>query len=255
MAKKTTRPLEVTATLVDGRINSHDGIIMLDSILYHAWFLKNAPEVFEGGGIPSLDELRNTPTKNLPNGFVRRGDNLFMCVGLPITKREDGIYHASMGVYKQVSENIEYWNKRPDFFSADKMEHLDQEKGVLSDSMGAYRAYRTPNLIRTVKDRVITFYCHGTGDKVFDLLSTIPAVGKKPSVGWGIVEKWEVKEIEEDYSFMHPIHGLMRPIPVDNIQLEGYSIMDYAIKPPYYKIVNRRRCYIPNVEDMYGRGL
>jgi hypothetical protein len=41
-------PLKITATLLDGRLNSANGIIMLDSILYHAWFIKYAPQVLGG---------------------------------------------------------------------------------------------------------------------------------------------------------------------------------------------------------------
>ena len=48
MSKPKCTPLKITAILEDGRLNSADGIIMLDAILYHAWFLKFAPQVLEG---------------------------------------------------------------------------------------------------------------------------------------------------------------------------------------------------------------
>ena len=54
MAKKPTVPIKVVAELEDGRINSADGIIMLDAILYHAWFWAHAPHVLEGRGGDSV---------------------------------------------------------------------------------------------------------------------------------------------------------------------------------------------------------
>lgn len=224
MAKKPARPLKVTAKLIDGRINSADGIIMLDSILYHAWFLKHHPEVLEHGI------------------WMTHGDGY---IGLPLRQLPGNRWAASKGVYNQTAEKIEHWNKRPDFFTADKMKYLDVGKGLISSKVGAYRAYRTPNLIRTIKDGIIDFYCVGHAMEIMELLSLIPAIGKKPSMGWGIVEKWETEEIDEDYSYMHPTHGLMRPTPVDETELSGYPIMDYAVKPPYWKQCNKRRCYVP----------
>ncbi len=46
----------------------------------------------------------------------------------------------------------------------------------------------------------------------------------------------------------------MRPVEVGSIEettrdLSGYPIMDYATKPPYWKELNFRRCYVP-VKDV-----
>lgn len=226
MAKKPTKPLKVTAKLQDGRINSIDGIIMFDAILYHAWFLKHHPEVFETGK------------------WMEHGSGY---IGLPLRQLGGNRWAASLGIYEQISENVEYWNKRPDFFNPDKLDYLDLDKGLISDSVGKFRAYRVPNTIRTIRDGLVTFFCMGHKDEIEDLLSHIPAVGKKPAAGWGTVENWEIEETEEDYSLMHPEYGLMRPTPIDDIVLTGYAIGDYAVKPPYWKAQNKRRCYIPNV--------
>lgn len=225
MAKGKTKPLKVTAKLIDGRINSADGIIMFDGVLYHAWFLKYHPEVFETGQ------------------WMEHGSGY---VGLPLRQLPGNRWAASRGVYKQLAEKIEHWNKRPDFFAPDKIDFLDMDKGLISDSVGGYRAYRTPNVIRVIKDGIIDFYCMGHKDDILDLLSYIPAVGKKPSMGWGIVAEWTAEEIDEDYSLMHPECGLMRPTPVEEIELDGYPMMDYSVKPPYWKQGNKRRCYIPD---------
>lgn len=228
MAKNPTSPIKVTAHLADGRLNSADGIVMLDSILYHAWFWKNKPEVLEGLGSEEY------------NGYT----------GLPLRQLPGNRWAASRGVYEEIGQTVEHINKRPNFFNADKLDRLDMDSGIISDSVGLYRAYRMPNVIRTVKDGIITFWAMGHRDEVQALLGCIPAVGKKYAAGYGIVDRWVVEDCEDDYSLWHQEHGLMRPVEVDNaeakdLDLTGYPVMQHAVKPPYWKAKNMRLCYVP----------
>lgn len=221
-------PIKVTAHLLDGRLNSANGIVMLDSILYHAWFRKYFPEIFQGTG--------NAEYK----GYI----------GLPLRQLPGNRYAASKGVYTEIAQTVEHINKRPNFFNADKMDKLDMEKGIISDSVGLYRAYRIPNVIRSVKDGLITFWAMGNRDKVQKLLDIMPAIGKKYAAGYGLVDHWTVEDCEEDYSLWHPEYGLMRPVEVDSeeassLDLTGYPVMKYGIKPPYWKDKNLRLCYVP----------
>lgn len=230
MAKSPTKPLEITAYLKDGRLVSTDGILMFDSILYHAWFYKHAPHVLRGEGANTFDGYINLPLRALPGN--RRA--------------------ASRGVYEEISKHIEYYNKRPDFFASDKIGFLDQSKGIIDDSAGKFRAYRNPVVVRTIKDAVIKFYVMGHANEIANMLGSMPAVGKKPSMGWGIVDKFEIREIAEDYSLYHPKHGLMRPVPIEEagsceFDLSHYPIMNYGVKPPYWKPVNFKPCYVPIV--------
>ena len=224
MPKSKCVPLKVTAHLVDGRFSSTDGIVMLDSILYHAWFIKHAPHVLEGVYKP--EQI----------GYV----------GLPLVHLEDNRWAASKAVYQEIDKIVEHYNKRPDFFAGDKLDYLDMDKGIISDSVGLYRAYRNPQLIRTVKDGILTFYAVGKKDKIEELLSLMIGVGKKTAMGFGIVDRWDVEEIEEDYTTEHPEYGLMRPIEVEKSEkVYDYPIMQYAVKPPYWKPKNMRLCYVP----------
>ncbi len=228
MAKKPTSPIKVTAHLADGRLNSADGIVMLDSILYHAWFWKHKPEVLQGMGTVEYDGYTGLPLRQLPGNR----------------------WAASRGIYEEIGQAVEHINKRPNFFNADKISRLDMEKGLISDSVGQYRAYRIPNVIRTIKDGKITFWAMGHADEVKALLDCIPAVGKKYAAGYGIVADWAVEECEEDYSLWHPEYGLMRTVELGSPELqtlclEGYPIMQYGIKPPYWKTKNLRLCYVP----------
>lgn len=225
MAKKPTSPIMVTAHLPDGRINSADGLIMLDAILYHAWFYAHAPHVLDGLG-----------------GDRVPGDGY---IGLPLRQLPGNRWAASRGVYRQTAQEIEHWNKRPNFFSADKADFLANQSGQISSSVGQYRAYRMPQVIRHIADGVITFYAVGHAEEVQSLLNAIPGIGKKNAMGWGVVDRWEVMECDEDYTTYHPEYGLMRPMPVEEIDTDGYPIMEYAVRPPYWKQCNMKLCYVP----------
>lgn len=229
MAKKPTVPIKIVAELEDGRINSADGIIMLDAILYHAWFWAHAPHVLEGRGGDSVP-----------------GDGY---IGLPLRQDSGNRWFASRAVYDQDGVTVEYWNKRPNFFSADAQRHLRTQTGVISSSVGLNRAYRMPQVIRHVRDGRLTFWAMGHADEVLALLRKIPAVGKKAAMGWGAVRSWSVEECDEDYSTYHPQYGLMRPMPVQgHMGLDGYPVMEYGVRPPYWKDTNRMLCYVPVVE-------
>lgn len=219
--KSTTEPFRVVCKLLDGRVNSADGLFFLDSILYHAWFLKYAPKVITG-------ELHDDE----PKGF-----------GLPLRQLPGYRYAASVGFYKEHDVRIEYWNKRPDW---ERWEGYLDGGGKFTTGSGTMRAYRTPQIIRTVGD--IEFYGYGTIKKVKELLSYIPAIGKKPAAGWGIVKEWIVEPWPEDWSTWSDKYGLMRPIPVgEDIghDLSGYIVRDCAIRPPAWKACNQTPCYIP----------
>lgn len=225
--RSTTEPFKVTCELVDGRINSADGLVFLDAILYHAWFAKHAPKVLQGIYSP-----------NPPPYF-----------GLPLRQLARNRYAASCGFYKQDSLDIEYWVKRPNFADADKIDYFDAGKASkINTASGAERAYRTPNVIRLTGP--ITFYGYGTIDKVKDLLSYIVAVGKKPAMGWGAIKGWEVEPVAEDWSTWSPEYGLMRPMPVDEYDRDDkgrYKIQQCALRPPSWKTANQAICYVPEV--------
>lgn len=228
MSKKTTEPFKVTCKLLDGCINSISGLLYLDAILYHGWFLKYAPEVIYGTQKQSSEKTKN------------------MKFGLPLTQLSDTRYAASCGFYKQYSQNIKYWNKRSDFTDGRDSYYLE-DRGKVNIKTGTLKAYHFPQVIRTISE--IEFYGIGTIEKIKDLLSYIPAVGKKPSAGWGMVKEWVVEPFPEDWS-TEGKYGLMRPMPVDEYELKedrNYQIMDSPIHPPYWKAINTKLCYIPKV--------
>jgi len=223
--RSETEPFKVTCRLLDGRVNSADGLFFLDGILYHAWFLKYAPKVLTG------------EQKEEATGYY----------GLPLRQLPNNRYAASVGFYKDYGTHIEYWNKRPDW---DKDIKYLEGGGKITTSTGTMRAYRMPQVIHTVSD--IEFYGYGTIDKVRELLSYIPAVGKKPAAGWGAVRDWIVEPWPEDWSTWSDKYGLMRPLPVGEDaghDLSGYVIRDCAIRPPAWKACNQVTCYMPRCAE------
>lgn len=222
MAKPKCVPLKVTCDLRDGTFASADGIIMLDAILYHAWFMRHMPGVLEG----TID----------PPTTLR--------VGLPLRQEPHNTWAASAGQYNQIAITQVYIHKRPDFFNPDYTDNLALDKGIISDSVGQYRAWSIPLLVRTI-DGPITFYAVGHADEVQGLLDLIPSIGKKGAAGYGAVRKWTVEEIEEDYSMLK--NGvLMRPVPLaDASEILSPRVQMYGYKPPYWKPCNQALCYVP----------
>lgn len=224
--KSKVEPLKITARLSDHRINSATGLLFLDCILYHAWFAKYEPKVFQG---------------------LLSHEKTDMNFGLPLRQlqTESGIrYAASCGFYEQYGFQIEHWNKRPDF-TGRNAKYLDGG-GKIDTTCGELKAYHFPQVIRTVSD--IEFYAMGTADKVRDLLAYIPAVGKKNAAGWGNVSEWIVEGFAEDWT-TDGKYGLMRPMPVSEYDANGraYTIGECAIRPPAWKACNHTLCYIPKV--------
>ena len=223
-----TEPFKVTCRLLDGRINTTDGLIFFDAILYHAWFLKNAPQAIYGM-IP------------------QKGDYKHLNFGLPLRRIDNKRYSASVGFFKQYDQYVEYWNKRADF-----LQFLDfhNENKRIDVSKGEYKNYRVPQVIKVVGD--IEFYGYGTISKIKELLEYIPAIGKKPGEGWGIVKEWVVEPFEEDWSYYSDKYGIMRPIPIDEYKANAednrqYTVRQCSVLPPSWKQCNQRLCYVPEV--------
>lgn len=228
MAKCTTEPLEIICRLKDGCVATADGIIMFDAILYHAWFLKYEPEVLTG----EKDERDIRHDMGLPLRHIDCDGGFF--------------YSASKGIFEETGEELQFINKRPDFFGSGKIDYLNAEKGIISDSVGEFRAHRVPLLIHTVKDGIIKFYAYGTKAKTEDLLSRIGAVGKKTAAGYGAVKDWEVRSTDTDYSIFGGSGQLMRPVPVNwSEEILPYPQYNYAVRPPYHNVKNYRMCYVP----------
>lgn len=63
--------------------------------------------------------------------------------------------------------------------------------------------------------RQCTFYFRGDRERIAYLLDThLTDLGKKTAAGFGRVTDWAVRELDADYSLVHPSEGVaMRPLP------------------------------------------
>lgn len=219
--------LKITARLLDGRVNSNDGLFNLDSILAYAWMLENHP-----------DELINNSLKL---------DNLIE-PELPLARDKDNRWKVSLGFYKQYAEKVEYWHKKPNDFDAAFYVDFNGRRGKIDTQKGEYKAYRMPQLIRIISN--IEFYTVGDPDEVKRLLGYVTNIGKKGSQGYGYVKEWIIEEVEDDYTDIGP-YGIMRTKPFTGSELpndgQTYQIRKMRLKPPYHLHIDRVPCIIPNV--------
>lgn len=67
--------------------------------------------------------------------------------------------------------------------------------------------------------RRCTFYLRGDRERIRTLLDRhLTDLGKKTSAGFGQVTDWDVRELDADYSLVHPTERVaMRPLPVDRL--------------------------------------
>lgn len=216
--------LKVTAKLLDGRVNSNDGLFNLDSILAYAWMLVHHPDYL------------------LNNDF-----SSFIEPELPLAKDITGRWKTSLGFYRQYKQFVEYWHKRINDTDAALYVDFKGKRGKIDARAGYYKAYRMPQLIRLISD--IEFYCVGDPEGIKNLLKYVTNIGKKSSQGYGYIKEWVIEEIDDDCTEYGP-YGLMRIIPFKGDFLnstEKFQIRKMRLKPPYHLHIDRVPCIIPNV--------
>ncbi len=178
------------------------------------------------GEVPKLDSIielqaahRCDPAKMKPRDehdeFVPDG------VPIPIARRNvDGFAHSiplcSWPIYVAENDRHEFFNQR---FAPPPELLKEKERNVFYGNMGEFRAYRLP--LRTRDAAKVAWFCKGEGSKIRRFLSHhvsgVRYLGKKGSIGYGLVKQWTVEPMEEDWSWFAPSpYGmvLMRGLPV-----------------------------------------
>lgn len=147
-----------------------------------------------------------------------------------------------------VSENVrhEHVAKRIGVEHADLLR--ENQRLVVAVGNSWTKSYRLP-LITTTTPRVVWFIGGNDSDRgekrssrktLLSVLRRVRSIGKKRSIGYGVVTKWEVDEVEHDYSWFARGAGgtvLMRPLPLcDELpgDLVGHSRDFGACIPPYW---------------------
>ncbi len=113
-----------------------------------------------------------------------------------------------------------------------------KERKVVVTNAGKYKSHRLPLRIRVIEK--IAWFCVGNAEKILEALKSIRSLGKKRSIGYGVVSRWYYEPAEEDLSlWAQTTQGklLMRPLPWCKElpqDLIGYR-RDYgAVQPPYW---------------------
>lgn len=144
-------------------------------------------------------------------------------IPIPVLRRRAGRWNvpttSSPVLPEPVSDGVEYVCKRVAVERAGDLHPA--ERKVVTTTNDWTKSYRLPLRVRRV-DRVVWFAA-GSRREIVKLLNQIPAVGKKISVGYGRVARWEVERLQEGVPhewwpwWWHSEGGpvLMRPLPAD----------------------------------------
>jgi CRISPR type IV-associated protein Csf3 len=226
----TMQPMKITAYLLDGRIAGTEPYFPLDSILAAEWIRRQHPESYYEPPPPGVSE-----------GWIE--------APLPLERRGAGLlwyYACSFNQVRPETEYVTYWHRRFD-------DHLERfinfkgRRGKVSEQSGRYKAYRMPLNIMLLPR--LEWYAVGNLDAVQELCQGVAAIGKKPAQGYGIVERWDVKPWDDDWSVIGHGGALMRSVP----ELELPAGVDvgtcqrriYGLRPPYWRRENQAEVWMP----------
>lgn len=139
--------------------------------------------------------------------------------------------------------DTQYWNKRFDTQAA-LSDHIDFGVRVqkIIIEQGQFKAYHMP-LPTLVCDRIVWYAC-GDVEQVAQLLQPLAAIGKKRSQGNGMVLRWEVEGVPEDYSEWKD-GTLMRALPgpcVDTEKIIPLDMQYTAFRAPQWHPMNQTMC-------------
>jgi CRISPR type IV-associated protein Csf3 len=177
-------------------------------------------------------------------------------VELPLQKHSSGFYHCSSPHYLVERESQSRYRKRWDY--QERCLDWGNKKAKFSGSDGHFKAYDLPLFLSHTSR--IDWYVMGDANEILLALNRITHIGKKRSLGNGLVERWDIKQIADDWSLCGNKGQIMRPIPVNiyqdvfNKPLPSDLVMT-AWRLPSWHIENQTLCVVPrgNVEQLIER--
>ena len=217
-------PLRVKAYLLDGRIAGTESYFPLDSILAAEWIRRHHPEQFYTPPPPGVSE--GWIEASLP--FERRGDG------------ERWYWACSFNQAGVVTEYVTHWHRRFDD-SLERYVDFQGRRGKVEEQKGPYKAYRAPLNILLLP--WLEWYAVGDAVAVRELCAGIPAIGKKPAQGYGMVERWEVEPWPHDWSEVRD-GRLTRAVYELPEGVIGQRRI-YGMRPPYWQRENQAEVWLP----------
>lgn len=98
-----------------------------------------------------------------------------------------------------------------------------------------------------------SFYLCGDRDRIETLLDRhLTDLGKKTAAGFGRVTDWDLRELDADYSLVHPTEGVaMRPLPTDRLD-DWDDQQTLTWRTPYWYMRWAVPCAPPGAEVTAG---
>lgn len=112
---------------------------------------------------------------------------------------------------------------------------------------GPTKSFRIPQELTYLRDDTITWWCIGDADAIREMLVRCTHLGKKRSVGRGIVTGWSVREIDPwpGFPVLTAEGKPLRPLPLDHPGLvepaHGYATLTF----PYWERQREELCAVP----------
>lgn len=143
---------------------------------------------------------------------------------------------ASAPILEPCREAVEYFAKRIATEHSDTLATDRRLQVALGNN--TYKSYRLPLRLREIH-RVVWF-AMATRRHTLKLLKSVHSIGKKRSIGYGRIERWEAERVDMDWSWFVPTERgqlLMRPLPLcDELpsDLIGFRQCFGAVQPPMW---------------------
>ena len=159
---------------------------------------------------------------------------------------ESSIFHASCGI-GDGREFATSFSKRWNAADDEKVNFIGKGKKIIDISRGNFKSYHKATITRAYKE--IVFYARGDKEIIENLLNKyIHYLGKKGSQGFGTVIRWEVEEIENDFSLVCG-GSAMRFLPVEHFANHITTNTEYIRKssliPPAWRDDCIELCFMP----------
>lgn len=229
------RPLRVRAYLSSGAVG--DGYFPFDGLLMAAR-MQEILDIGHHKAIPTL--TRDTEPIYISLPLERRGIS-----GIERAPRasEDYYWAASWAVADWVEEAQSEYSKR---LKTEYAEMIETPRKLPAGS-GRYREYRIP--VYYLLAHYVDWYVVGDPEEIEYLLTRwITSIGHKRGHGWGHVLRWEVAEVDHDWSeikgnvLTRGVLHLSSTVTSDTIYRE------YGIRAPYWHPSTWRMLYMPVVQ-------
>jgi len=220
-------PLRVSCYAFGEIVTDGTGTLPLDGVLAHLWMREYHPDILYHDSVRAKDELIEA---DLP---IRRIDN------------GHGWYYAcSFAQVEWVGGSTHHWHKRAPILAMTRY----VGEGKVNVAEGAFRSYRMP-LFTLLAGSRLYWYLVGDVEWIAYRLPLVTCLGKKRTMGFGVVCDWQVEVTDDDWSVWGPEGQLMRAIPIEDVPTDrpiDFAIREsYAIRPPAWHPANQVKAAMP----------